>query len=640
MNRPLPPSLITLTLMSCLAGAAHPSVPFTSPPQFVPQPAEVACGRGAFEITDRTALFIPPDCPQAKLAAAALNRCLAGSGMELPIKVRSSASPRGAIHFRILADPNPKLGEEGYSLEVSSKGVAIAANRPAGLFYSVQTLIQMLPPPVEGAKPSPTSRLPLPVISIVDAPRFSWRGLLLDCSRHFFTAAEVKDYIDRMAQYKFNLLQLHLTDDQGWRMEIKSRPQLTAVGAWRAPRDGPWWSYDPPQPGEAATYGGFYSQAQIRDVVAYARDRFVTVLPEIETPGHSLATIAAYPELSCGGGPFQVNPGSKFYGTIENSLCAGNEATFAFLDQVFGEVAALFPGPYIHVGGDEAFHGFWAKCPKCQQRMASENLKSLPELQSYFIKRVEKIVESKGKRLIGWDEILDGGLAPNATVMSWRGTAGGEAAAKLGHQVVLSPSPQYYLDLYQGDPVLESNTYSMARLRDVYRFEPVPVFLPPQYVLGIQGNLWTESVPNLRQAQYMTWPRALAIAESAWTPPAKKGWDDFFTRAEAQMRRLAVAGVNCALSAYDPIVTPRKDPEGLLVLELSSELEGVTLHYTFAAANPDATYPAYRSPLRIPKNAAEIRVVAVRGDKPVGRVLNLSLQELVKRLGEPCKIYP
>jgi len=639
MNPCYPLSRLTFAVMFCLAGAAASAAPSAPPPQIVPLPMEMTCGLGSFEITDRTAILIPQDCPQAKLAAEALNQHLAGASLHLRLKVRSAASVRHAIHLQILPDPNPKLGEEGYCLEISPQGVVISANRPAGLFYSIQTLVQMLRPEVGAAKPSLNPRLLLPVVSIVDAPRFAWRGLLLDCSRHFFTAEEVKAYIECMARYKFNILHWHLTDDQGWRIQIKSRPQLTAVGAWRVPREGPWWSYDPPQPGEPATYGGFYSQDQIRAIVAYARDRFVTVVPEIETPGHSMATIAACPELSCGGGPFQVNPGSKFYGTIENSLCAGNEATFTFLDQVFGEVALLFPSPYIHVGGDEAFHGFWAKCPKCKQRMASENLKSLAELQSYFIKRVEKIVESKGKRLIGWDEILDGGLAPNATVMSWRGTAGGEAAAKMGHQLVLAPSPQYYLDLYQGDPVLESNTYSMARLRDVYRFEPLRASVAPRLVLGIQGNLWTESVPNIRQAQYMTWPRALAIAESAWTPAANKNWDDFFLRAEAQMRRLAIAGVNCARSAYDPIVTPRKDSDGFLVLELSSEIAGVTLHYTFAAANPDETYPAYQSPLRIPRNAAEIRVVAVRGGKPIGRTLNISIQELVKRLGEPCKLH-
>lgn len=631
---------LLLGLVCCLACGNLRAAPLAEPIRLVPQPMEMTPGSGVFEITGRTPIFIPPDCPPAKLAAETLNNQLAGTGLRLPVKVLSAVSVRRAISLRMLAKPDPKLAEEGYSLDVSPNGVAIAANRPAGLFYALQTLAQLLPPEAGEVKPAAKPRLILPAVSILDAPRFGWRGLLLDCSRHFFTASEVKAYIDGMARYKFNILQLHLTDDQGWRIEIKSRPKLTSVGAWRVPRQGPWWSYDPPQPGEAATDGGFYSQEEIRDIVAYGRDRWVTVVPEIETPGHSLAAIAAYPEISCGGGPFQVNPGSKFYGTIENSVCAGNEATFAFLDQVFGEVAALFPGPYIHVGGDEAFHGFWAKCPKCKERMATENLKSLAELQSYFIKRVEKIVESKGKRLVGWDEILDGGLAPNATVMSWRGTAGGEAAARQGHQVILSPSPQYYLDLYQGDPILESNTYALARLREVYLFEPVPPSIPPKLVLGIQGNLWSESIPNFRQAQYMTWPRALAVSESAWTPNTQKNWSDFFARAEAQMRRLAIAGINCARSVYDPIVTPKKDGEGFLVLELSSEIEGVALHYTFAAANPDETYPVYRSPLRIPRNAAEIRVVAVRGGKPAGRQLNLPIPELAKRLGQPCKLYP
>ncbi|MBL9139248.1 MAG: family 20 glycosylhydrolase [Verrucomicrobiales bacterium] len=634
------PGALPLVGICCLMSAALFAVSPAAGPRLIPQATQVTWEAGTFELTERTPVLLPPNCPTAAWAAAALNRHLAMHGFQVRVQASSEKPARRAIQLRILSPTDPQLGEEGYQLAISGKGVVLAANQPAGLFYGVQTLAQLLPAPAKPAPSAVPSRLELPGVRIVDTPRFGWRGLLLDVSRHFFTTTEVKASIETMALFKFNHLQLHLTDDQGWRLEVKARPQLTAVGAWRVPRQGNWWSYDPPLPGEAATDGGFFTQAEIRDLVAFACERFITLVPEIETPGHSLATLAAYPELSCGGGPFQVNPGSRFYGRIENTLCPGNDATFAFLDQVIGEVAGLFPGTYIHIGGDEAFHGFWGKCPKCKQRMVGENLKSLAELQSYFVKRVEKIVESKGKRLIGWDEILDGGLAPNATVMSWRGTAGAETASKLGHLVVLSPSSHYYLDLYQGDPALESSTYSQARLREVYQFEPVPASVSPQLVLGIQGNLWTESIPTLRQAQYMTWPRALAIAESAWSAPVRKDWPEFFSRAEVQMERLTQAGINCARSVYDPIVTPKKDAEGFLVLELSSELEEVSLHYTFATANPDPTYPAYQAPLRIPRNAAEIRVVSVRHGRAVGRQLNLPIPELVKRLGTACKLYP
>ena len=330
---------------------------------------------------------------------------------------------------------------------------------------------------------------------------------MLDVSRHFFNKEEVKAYIDQLAEYKMNVFHWHLSDDQGWRIEIKSLPGLTEKGAWRAKRVGQWWQRTPRQNGEATDYGGFYTQEDIKEIVQYANERFVQVVPEIDVPGHSLSTIVAYPEISCTQTVKDINIGNKFYTVDENSLCVGKDLTFKYLDKIFTETSMLFPSEYVHVGGDECYKGFWSRCDDCQKRIKDENLKNTDELQSYFIKRMEKMLEEKGKKLVGWDEILEGGLAPNATVMSWRGMSGGIKAAKEGHQVIMTPSKHCYLDLFQGEPSVEPDTYSMSRLTDSYSFEPIPEGVDPKLILGGQGNLWTESVPNFRHAQYMTWPR-------------------------------------------------------------------------------------------------------------------------------------
>jgi hexosaminidase len=588
-------------------------------PALIPQPATLRLSRKVFDLA--TPLAVTTNSTRSELTFTTtwlqheLNR-VCGT----PAKRRT----HGTVAIEWMPEPDAVLGAEGYRLTVAEHGVTIAANTPAGCFYGAQTLLQLLPA-------TPTDTVSLPGMTITDYPRFAWRGLMLDVSRHFFTVDEVKAYIDQLARYKMNVFHWHLTDDQGWRLPVAKQPRLTEVGAWRVPRLGNWWQFEPPQPGEKSTYGGFYTPEQIKEVVAYARERFVTVVPEVDVPGHSMAALAAYPELSCLGGPFQVNPGCTFYGEIENALCPGKEATYAFLENVFAAVAELFPGTYIHMGGDEAFKGFWQKCPDCQALMAREHLANADELQSYFVKRVEKIIERHGKRLIGWDEILEGGLAPNATVMSWRGIAGGVAAAKAQHDVVMSPAPFYYLDLYQGDPVIEPMTYALARLKTAYEFEPVPADVDPKRILGVQGNLWTEAVVEFRHAQYMTWPRGWAIAETGWSPSAAKNWPDFARRTEEHMTRSEALGVNVARSMFDPIITTGKDAAGTLTIEMATEIEGLTIHYTFSGANPDGHYPHYHEPLTVPKNAATLKVITCRDGNIVGRHMTVPLAELEKR---------
>lgn len=369
----------------------------------------------------------------------------------------------------------------------------------------------------------------------------------------------------------------------------------------------------------------------MKEVLAYAAERYVRVIPEIDVPGHSLAALVAYPDLACMKAPSAVGVGNKFYGEDENTLCVGKDATFEFMDKVLTEVAALFPDEYIHIGGDECFKGFWHKCPRCQARMKAENLKNENELQSYFIHRMESILKEKGKKLIGWDEIIDGGLAPDATVMSWRGMEGGIKSAKAGHHVIMTPTEHCYIDLWQGEPSVEPDTYSMCRLKDSYSFNPVPDSVPAEMILGGQGNLWAESVPTFRHAEYMTWPRGWALAEVLWTGPSKTDWDRFWPRVERHFVRADQAQINYARSMYNAIVTPYYTEDGVLEIKLDSELGNLDIYYTFDNTDPDNFTPKYEAPLRIPKNATWLRIVTYRDNKPIGKVITLTIKELEKR---------
>ncbi len=590
----------------------------------IPIPQTVTYAETTFKISQGTTIGLESSSAELLSIADYFNHKVNPAlGYSLEVK------EQGDIQFSLIN--NPDLGNEGYHLKVEKRQISIEANQPAGIFYGVQTLLQMLPKEIRSQQVQHDVEWAIVGADITDKPQFPWRGLMLDVSRHWFTKEEVMRFIDELAEYKMNVFHWHLTDDQGWRIEIKSLPNLTAKGAWRAKRVGQWWQREPQQPDEEATYGGYYTQEDIKDVLAYAKQRYVRVIPEIDVPGHSLATLVAYPELACMKAPKYVNVGNKFYGEDENTLCAGKEETFEFLDKVFTEVAALFPDEYIHVGGDECFKGFWHKCPRCQARMKAENLKDENELQSYVIHRLESILKAKGKKLIGWDEILEGGLAPDATVMSWRGMEGGIKAAKANHHVIMTPTQHCYLDLWQGEPSVEPDTYSMCRLSDSYRFNPVPDNVPAEMVLGGQGNLWSESVPTFRHAEYMTWPRGWALAEVLWSGPAKTDWDEFWPRVEKHFERADVAGINYARSMYNAIITPYKENNECLI-KLDCELKDSDIYYTFDNTDPDSFSPKYFEPLRIPKNATWLRVVTYRNGKPSGKVITLRIDELLKRI--------
>ncbi|MBV8502430.1 MAG: family 20 glycosylhydrolase [Paucibacter sp.] len=629
-------SIVFLALWACTAAFASE----LSVPALIPAPVEMQRYAGEFRINAATRIAVQ-SAELSEVAEDLAQHLRRATGFRIPVdKSRLKVASSNRIVFAL----DTRLAAEGYRLNVSRQRVVLVGASPAGAFRGVQTLLQLLPKEIEREVVTKPLAWTMPALAISDQPRFGWRGLMLDVSRHFFTVDEVKGFIDQMVKYKFNLLHWHLTDDQGWRVEIKSLPRLTEVGAWRVGKTGTFGRFSPPTADEPRDYGGFYTQDQVREVVAYAKARYVDVLPEVDMPGHSLAALAAYPELSCTPGSYAVNagepmfvrqPGEHSRALVDNTLCPANEKVYAFADQVFTELAQLFPFEYLHMGGDETVRSFWAKSEAIQGLMEREKLKNLDEVQAYFVGRIQKIISAKGKKLIGWDEILQGGLVPDAAVMSWRGMQGGIDAARLGHEVVMSPSDFVYVDLMQGDAAIEPPVYSSLRLSKTYQFEPVPEGVDARLVKGGQANLWTEQIYNMRHAQYMTWPRALAVAEALWSPKDKRDWAGFVPRMEAHFKRFDEARVKYAPSLYDPIIKATEAAAGGLQVEMSTEVAGLSLHYSFDGSFPDEFYPAYSAPLAVPKDAAVMKVIAYRDDKPLGRMLVVPVEELRKRAGKP-----
>ena len=638
---------IVYCLAFLLISATVPAQRSLPPISIIPEPVSLVEKPGSFVLPENIQIQAP-DRADLKYALRDLSDHLSvPTGYQVHI---SSHNPAAVIRLVLNTSPETVLGKEGYELTVSPGAVILKANEPAGLFYGIQSLLQLLPPEIESKSIRKGISWKAPAVHITDYPRFGWRGLMLDVSRHFYTKAEVEAYIDQMAKYKFNVFHWHLTDDEGWRIQIKSLPKLTEVGAWNVKKVGYFGRFSPPDSTEPRNYGGFYTQDDIRAVVQYARERFVNILPEIDVPGHSLAAVVSYPDLSCtpGAENYHVNSGehlvyrtdSGTYAREDNTLCPANENVYVFLDKVFTEVANLFPFDYIHVGGDECSKYFWEKSDAIKNLMQQQGLKTQEEVQSYFEKRVEKIIESKGKKVIGWDEILEGGLAPDAAVMSWRGEQGGIAATALKHDVVMSPTTYAYLDYMQADPIIEPHIYASLHLSKAYQFDPIPEGADSAYIKGGQANLWTEQVYNMRQVEYMTWPRALAIAECVWTPLQNKNWDDFVSRVETQFKRFDIEEVKYDPAMYDPIFTAARDSSGQLQVTLSTEIKGLDIYYSFDNSFPDRFYPKYTTPLVPPKDAVMLKVITYRGDKPVGRMLSMPISELQSRADKKDGNYP
>jgi len=480
---------------------------------------------------------------------------------------------------------------EAYHLSVDSSGITIKGKTEAGVFYGIQSLIQMLPPnlpEVEGFQ--------IPYCQIDDKPEFRWRGLHLDVCRHFFPVTFVKKMIDMAARLKLNTFHWHLTEDQGWRIEIKKYPKLTKIGAWRN-KTLIGHSLEHPSKYDNKKHGGFYTQEQIKEVVEYASTRFITIVPEIEMPGHSVAALAAYPEYSCQGGKFEVEAN---WGVFEDVYCAGKEETFQFLEDILAEVIDLFPGEYVHIGGDECPKTRWKECKDCQKRIKKEKLKNEHELQSYFIKRIEKFLNSKGKKLIGWDEILEGGLAEGAAVMSWRGEEGGIEAAMSRHYVVMSPNASNYFDHYQGEINEPLAIGGLTTLKDVYHYQPIPIALDTlyhKYILGSQANLWTEYIPTQEHAEYMFFPRLCALAENLWTDPKRQSWDDFIVRMDQFYPYFDQWEVNYRLNPPSGFEKVNRTIAREISVKLKNDIPSSIIYYTLDGTEPEPGSNQYGPPL-------------------------------------------
>ena len=491
----------------------------------IPVPLKMEQGTGCFLLSENTKLYINLQGLEAQL----LENCL--QALPVHLKKGKKKDTQNILSLSITEKNHQLPSPESYTLSVTPQQILIRATSGAGLFYGVQTLLQL-------AQPSGAGSYSIASVEIEDTPRFAYRGLMLDVSRHFSTKEFIKKQIDALAYYKINRLHLHLTDAAGWRLEIKKYPLLTEFAAWRTdPTWKQWWNggrkyvrFDAP-----GAYGGYYTQDDIREILEYARQHYITVIPEIEMPSHSEEVLAAYPQLSCSGEPYK-----------NSDFCVGNEETFTFLENVLTEVMELFPSEYIHIGGDEAGKSAWKTCPKCQKRMKDEHLANVDELQSYLIHRIEKFLNNHGRHLLGWDEILQGGIAPNATVMSWRGEEGGIAAVTSGHRAIMTPGAYCYLDSYQDAPYSQPEAIGgYLPLKKVYSYNPVPASLTAEQaklVYGVQGNLWVEYIPTPEHVEYMIYPRILALAETAWSAPERKSWPDFHTRALSAVADLQAKG--------------------------------------------------------------------------------------------------
>lgn len=509
----------------------------TAMPAIIPRPEKMDIKEGFFSLDG--GVRIVSDKASAPTGRYLADRLRKGTGFK-----SNKARPGNNSIILSVDGPMAGLGAEGYVLNVTPEAVEIHGVDEAGVFYGAQTLLQLLPPEIFSGSPAAGVDWKIPCVHIEDQPRFKWRGMMLDVSRHFFNKEEVKTVLDAMALHKLNSFHWHLADDQGWRIEIKKYPKLTRIGAWREkigfgldPKLGTAWD-------KKGRYGGYYTQADIREVVAYAAALHINVVPEIEMPGHASAALMAYPQYSCTGGPFTTDlPGGIFNGIY----CAGNDESFTFVDNILKEVFELFPGKYVHVGGDEVLPDNWKKCPKCRARMKEEGLTKESELESYFMRRVEKFINAHGKLLIGWSEIREGGLAQNAVVMDWAG--GAVESATAGHDVVMSPLADCYFDHYQTtNQAVEPHAIGgYLPLPQVYAFEPMPAKLEPQFqshILGAQANVWTEYMPNIKHVEYMLFPRLCALAEVDWTSRAGRDYADFVKRLDVHCRRLDEFGLN------------------------------------------------------------------------------------------------
>jgi hexosaminidase len=607
-NKMIMKFFFTVLMLSCLFFSAKAQTKVN----IIPQPVSLQEMEGYFLLDDNTAIHCSNSNKELMAAAnffAAYVKNISGYG--LPVNVAKKQS------VRLVIAKMSELGEEGYQLDVSHNAIVITANTKEGIVYGMQTLFQTMPPIRTNAI------LQIPCMMVTDYPRFKWRGMHLDVSRHFFSTDVIKQYLDLMASYKMNVFHWHLTDGGGWRLEIKKYPKLTQQAAWRVDDLGKPWNWASVQftaDKEKATFGGYYTQQQAMEIVAYAKVRNITVVPEIEMPGHSEAAMAAYPELSCSKINHFGQPGNFFASKVEGNYCAGNEQSFIFLQDVLKEVMNIFPSDYIHIGGDEVDKTSWKKCANCQARMQKEGLKNENELQSYFIKRMEKFIVGKKRKMIGWDEILEGGLAPEATVMSWRGESGGIEAAKMKHEVVMTPGSPCYFDHYQAGPDGEPLAIGgFNTVKKVYDYEPIPKELDAtqaKYVLGAQGNVWTEYIATAAHLEYMVLPRMPALAEVLWTQAKNKNWEQFNQRLQLLFKAYDQKGLHYSPGNYTVGIQPISK-NGKLMVALIGDAMDTKIVYTTDGTSPTLQSNLYQQPIVISESMT-VNAISTLGGKLMG----------------------
>ncbi len=595
----------------------------------IPQPKSIQINKGRFVLNDQTVIQADAAMFEAQYLQQAIKQ---QTGMEL--KILPAA---GNVSKITLSHPLEDFAGEykdSYGLTIIKNKVVITAENNQGFFYGIQTLLQLIPSQTK-------EKVNLSCLNIFDQPKYAWRGMHLDCARHFFPVSFVKKYIDYLAMYKFNTFHWHLTDDQGWRIEIKKYPKLTEVGAWR---NGSMVGHYSKQKFDDKRYGGFYTQEEIKEVVAYAMQRHITIVPEIEMPGHAVAALASYPEYSCTGGPFEV---AKLWGVLDDVFCP-KEETFTFLENILSEVIALFPSQYIHIGGDESPKTRWKKCPHCQALIKEKGLKDEHELQSYFIQRIEKFVNSKGRKIIGWDEILEGGLAPNAAVMSWRGTEGGIAAAKQKHFVVMTPGSHCYFDYYQGNPKNEPLAIGgYIPVEKVYSFNPTPKELSPEeakYILGAQANVWTEYMEDAQKVEYMVFPRIMALSEVLWGTSNPEKYADFQNRMIQQFSALDKKGIHYSKAIFE--IKSKVIPSGSgIAFDLHSAKNSKNIRYTTDNTTPTWNSNPYTKPIVITNVIQTIKAAYFENKKQQSNVteqffaLNKAIGKKVTLLNQPHENY-
>lgn len=590
----------------------------------LPKPMRMTIGNKHFSISKKTQIVVPNDDESIQKVAQLLSEKFKLAGTIIPVVPSNKAkNAKNSIFFTktFTKTDADSLGTEGYRLRILPTQINIEAQTAQGMFYALQTLFQLLPPDIyENVPISKKMSWKLPEITIEDKPRYSYRGLHLDVGRHFFPVSFIKKYIDLIAMHKFNTFHWHLTEDQGWRIEIKKYPKLTAVGSQRS-ETLVGHARDKPQKFDGKMHSGFYTQEEVREIVAYAQARFVTVVPEIEMPGHALAALASYPEYSCDSAK-KYNVATT-WGVFDDVFCP-TEQTFSFLEDVLTEVISLFPSKYIHIGGDECPKAAWKKSAFCQDLIKKENLKDEHGLQSYFIRRIEKFLNSKGRNIIGWDEILEGGLAPNATVMSWRGTQGGITAAKEKHHVIMTPGTHCYFDHYQaesqGEPLAIGG---FSPLEKVYSYEPTPDVLnetEAKFILGAQGNVWTEYLSSTALVEYMAYPRACALSEVLWSPKIGRNYDDFVARLIPHFKRLDRLKVNYSTRLYDVKIDLTKENNTPSVT-LTSVVKNAAIRYTTDGSEPNITSILYAKPFNI-QETTTVKSASFQNGQMISKVMS------------------